>query len=90
MALDKIMLNGQAPTYVIVGDGGNHGHHAAYHNPQPEPWVEVRDNTTFGFAILELVNQTHAKWKWMKNIDEGSVDIHDETYLINYHILAQV
>jgi hypothetical protein len=85
---DVVATDGKAPTYVILGDGGNREGHATYVSPLvPEDWVEVRDNTTFGFAMLDVYNKTHANWSWMKNVDEGHIDTHDHAHLYNYHFM---
>jgi len=71
----------------VVGDGGNREGHASYKNDDIEDWVHVRDCTTFGFGVFDVLNETHAKWRWMKNLDEGRVDVHDREYILNQYFL---
>jgi len=59
------------------------GHDRYYNSVEAEDWVQIRDCTTFGFGLLNVRNQSHAKWQWIKNIDEGRVDVHDEGYILN-------
>jgi len=84
VAYDTVALDSRAPTYIVVGDGGNReGHDRYYNSVEAEDWVQIRDCTTFGFGLLNVRNQSHAKWQWIKNIDEGRVDVHDEGYILN-------
>ena len=59
------------------------GHDRYYNSVDAEEWVQIRDCTTFGFGLLNVHNQSHAKWQWIKNTDEGRVDVHDEGYILN-------
>jgi Predicted phosphohydrolases len=61
----KVVENGKAPIYIIVGEGGNReGHVKNYLHEEPEEWVAVRDKTVYGFGTLEVLNATQAQWKW--------------------------
>jgi hypothetical protein len=41
---------------------------------EPEPWVEVRDATFYGYGMLRIFNQTDAQWEW---IHTGEADDRD-------------
>ena len=74
--------SGKSPVYFIVGEGGNReGHVKSYLHEKPEPWVEVRDLTVFGFGTLDVMNATHAKWQW--NMDGRTDGFKDDVWLEN-------
>jgi hypothetical protein len=67
------------PIYIVVGDGGNReGLASKYLEPQPS--ISLRREASFGYGALELVNGTHAIWKWHRNQDEETV-VSDEVWL---------
>ena len=55
-----------APTYIVVGDGGNREGHAKDYMPQPG-WSAFRNGLDFGHGRLSIVNQTHMLWEWQTN-----------------------
>uniref|UniRef100_A0A7S0WT41 Purple acid phosphatase n=1 Tax=Pyramimonas obovata TaxID=1411642 RepID=A0A7S0WT41_9CHLO len=66
-------------TYIVIGDGGNReGIAAPWAEPQPE-WSAFREGS-FGHGTVEVVNSTHAVWRWMRNKD-GMADVADELWL---------
>ena len=84
IAFDKLSENG--PQYVIIGDGGNREGHGDYFG-DPEEWVNVRDNTVFGFGTLEILNRTHARWNWVKNNGLLGTEITDDSLIINQYYI---
>mmetsp|Transcript_27190 Transcript_27190/g.32973 ORF Transcript_27190/g.32973 Transcript_27190/m.32973 type:complete len:563 (+) Transcript_27190:35-1723(+) len=79
------LLNKKAPIYVIVGEGGNREEHVRYYldEEEMEDWVEVRDKTEFGFGTVELLNDTHVRWKWIRNEDVDVAFVSHEYYIEN-------
>jgi len=59
-----------APIHIVMGAGGRDAK-AAFLNDEPEEWVEVRDATIYGYGLLEVCNDTHARWDWV-HTGEGS------------------
>ncbi|CAE7435829.1 PAP22 [Symbiodinium natans] len=57
-----------APTYIVVGDGGNREGHAKDYLPQPS-WSAFRNGLTFGHGRLVIANKTHMQWEWWTNDD---------------------
>eukprot|EP00937_MAST-01D_sp_MAST-1D-sp2_P000171 g171.t1 len=74
-----------APVYFNIGDGGNREGHNMEYEEQPE-WSAYRNGSQFGHARLELLNDTHAQWQWMRNADTEFV-VSDETMLLNRYAL---
>ncbi len=61
-------INSSAPTYIVIGDGGNiEGHASNYVQPQPE-WSAYRNGTQYGYGILEI-DDSIIQWSWYRNID---------------------
>lgn len=72
-----------APVYITVGDGGNiEGLAGIYTEPQPA-YSAFRE-ASFGHAILDIKNQSHAYFFWHRNDDEGAL-ISDAYWLRNQH-----
>jgi len=63
----------KGPMHITVGAGGRKCE-APFKSIEPEPWVEVRDATNFGFGMFRILNQTHAMWNW---IHTGQTDDRD-------------
>ncbi|KAL3796767.1 hypothetical protein HJC23_010914 [Cyclotella cryptica] len=88
-------LHPRGPIYIIQGNGGRQVNEP-YTNEVPEEWVEVRDNSMYGFGSLELYNHTHAKWTWVKtgfntNVHgkiEPNFSIHDDVWIMNQLFVA--
>jgi len=52
------------PIHIVMGAGGRNAD-AAFLADEPEDWVEMRDGTIYGYGILEICNNTHARWDWV-------------------------
>ena len=77
-----------SPTYIIIGDGGNReGHASGFMDSDPPVWSAFRDNTIFGHAMMNFLNDTHAEFVWQKNIAEGVFEVADSTLLLNQAFL---
>ncbi|CAN6335265.1 unnamed protein product [Urochloa humidicola] len=75
----------RAPVYVVVGDGGNiEG--LADELTWPQPAYSAFREYSFGHAVLDIKNRTHAHYTWYRNHDGNKVAA-DETWLTNrYHM----
>lgn len=71
VVMDEVDPTG--PIHITVGAGGRKCE-APFSNEKPEPWVEVRDATIYGYGMFRIVNRTHAQWDW---IHTGMADDHD-------------
>ncbi|KAL1831528.1 hypothetical protein ACET3Z_001179 [Daucus carota] len=61
-----------APVYITIGDGGNiEGLATIMTEPQPE-YSAFRE-ASFGHAVLDIKNRTHAYYAWHRNQDGDSV-----------------
>lgn len=67
------------PVHITVGSGGRKCK-APFKSATPEPWVQVRDSTIYGYGMLRLLNRTHAVWDW---IHTGHAD--DRNFNEIYH-----
>ena len=56
----------RGPIYIIQGNGGRQVNVPYLNTTTSEEWVKVRDHAMFGYGTLELFNETHAAWKWVK------------------------
>ncbi|CAI0437886.1 unnamed protein product [Linum tenue] len=60
--------NQSAPVYLTLGDGGNiEG--LAYKMTDPQPEYSAFREASFGHAILDIKNRTHAHYSWHRNQD---------------------
>ena len=58
--------------HIVIGDGGNReGLAEAYDVPQPE-WSAFRE-ASYGSGTLDLLNTTHALWRWHRNQDSQAI-----------------
>jgi hypothetical protein len=62
VAFGKVTPSG--PMHITVGAGGRKCE-APFLSAEPEPWVEVRDSTFFGYGMFHISNRTHAEWNWV-------------------------
>jgi len=62
--------------YVTIGDGGNHEGPACGW-VQNLPW-SAKKETSFGFGVLNIFNETDAEWVWHRNQD-GVKEVADRT-----------
>ncbi|KAI5061818.1 hypothetical protein GOP47_0022357 [Adiantum capillus-veneris] len=77
------IFNEDAPTYVVIGDGGNvEGLAVPYMEPQPE-YSAFRE-ASFGHGLLDIMNRTHALFSWHRNQDGLSV-VADSAWLNNQY-----
>ena len=54
------------PLHIVVGDGGNReGLSVNYLDPAPK-WSAFRE-ASYGHGSLDLLNSTHAVWRWLRN-----------------------
>ncbi|XP_074281161.1 bifunctional purple acid phosphatase 26-like isoform X2 [Silene latifolia] len=72
-----------APIYITIGDGGNsEGLAGRFIDPQPE-YSAFRE-ASYGHAILEIMNRTHAVYTWHRNDDGKKVHVDTMTLLNQY------
>ena len=58
--------DGRGPLHIVVGDGGNReGLSVNYLDPAPR-WSAFRE-ASYGHGSLDLLNSTHAVWRWLRN-----------------------
>ena len=57
-------LNPSGAVHITVGAGGRECK-APFHDEEPEPWLEARDATLYGYGLLRIHNQTTAEWTWV-------------------------
>ncbi|CAH8314902.1 unnamed protein product [Eruca vesicaria subsp. sativa] len=61
-----------APIYITIGDGGNiEGIANSFTDPQPS-YSAFRESS-FGHALLEIKNKTHAQYTWHRNQDNEPI-----------------
>lgn len=60
-------LDSCGPVYINIGDGGNREGPDTRWLPRPR-WSAWRE-PSFGHGALDLVNATHARWSWHRNLD---------------------
>lgn len=74
-------LNNSAPTYIVIGDGGNiEGIAGVYTEPQPN--YSAYREASFGHGLFQIYNHTHAEWTWHRNQD-GEAVVADSAILHN-------
>ncbi|MQL90060.1 hypothetical protein Taro_022641 [Colocasia esculenta] len=62
-----------APVYITIGDGGNlEG--LATNMTQPQPGYSAFRESSFGHAVLDIKNRTHAYYIWHRNQDGDAVE----------------
>ncbi|EOA34655.1 hypothetical protein CARUB_v10022218mg [Capsella rubella] len=76
-----------APIYITIGDGGNiEGIANSFTEPQPS--YSAYREASFGHAILEIKNKTHAAYTWHRNQDNEPVAA-DSIMLLNRYNLPK-
>ncbi|CAK8574176.1 unnamed protein product [Lathyrus sativus] len=70
-----------APVYITIGDGGNVGR-LATNMTEPQPEYSAFRESSFGHAIFDIKNRTHAHFSWHRNQDGYSVEA-DSLWLFN-------
>ncbi|OIW05548.1 hypothetical protein TanjilG_23334 [Lupinus angustifolius] len=62
-----------APVYITIGDGGNlEG--LANNMTEPQPKYSAYREASFGHAIFDIKNRTHAHYSWHRNQDGYAVE----------------
>ncbi|KAK2379641.1 hypothetical protein P8452_36051 [Trifolium repens] len=62
-----------APVYITIGDGGNlEG--LATNMTEPQPSYSAFREASFGHAIFDIKNRTHAYYSWHRNQDGDAVE----------------
>ncbi|KAL4856311.1 Purple acid phosphatase 18 [Chlorella vulgaris] len=62
-------LDDCAPVHINIGDGGNkEGPDSKYY---PQPKYSAFREPSYGHGTLDLVDETHAEWRWHRNQDDG-------------------
>ncbi|CAH8385039.1 unnamed protein product [Eruca vesicaria subsp. sativa] len=85
--LSSPVKNPSAPIYITIGDGGNiEGIANDYTYPQPS--YSAYREASFGHALLEIKNRTHALYTWHRNQDDEPV-IADSLWVKNRHFLPE-
>ena len=51
-------MDPSGPIHITVGAGGRKCE-APFSSETPEPWVEVRDATIYGYGMFRILNSTH-------------------------------
>ncbi|KAL9461665.1 hypothetical protein AB3S75_004625 [Citrus x aurantiifolia] len=70
-----------SPVYLTIGDGGNiEG--LADRFTEPQPSYSAYREASFGHAMLEIKNRTHAHFTWHRNHDNEAV-VADSQWLFN-------
>ncbi|KAI4318343.1 hypothetical protein MLD38_032063 [Melastoma candidum] len=65
--------NPSAPVYITIGDGGNiEG--LANNMTEPQPKYSAFREASFGHAIFDIKNRTHAHFSWHRNQDGYAVE----------------
>ncbi|GLJ05565.1 hypothetical protein SUGI_0020330 [Cryptomeria japonica] len=81
------VFNSSSPVYITIGDGGNiEGLASVYTEPQPE--YSAYREASFGHAILDLKNRTHAYYYWHRNQD-GDAVVGDSQWFYNRYWYPQ-
>ncbi|PSS29462.1 Purple acid phosphatase [Actinidia chinensis var. chinensis] len=62
-----------APVYITIGDGGNIGG-LATRMTEPQPKYSAFREASFGHAIFDIKNRTHAYFGWHRNQDGYAVE----------------
>jgi hypothetical protein len=75
-----------AMTEINIGDGGNREGPATPYLAQPA-WSAYRE-AVFGHGRLELVNATHARWSWYRNVDQPR-EVGDDVWLVKQRHLGR-
>ncbi|KAJ1402710.1 Purple acid phosphatase-like, N-terminal [Sesbania bispinosa] len=71
-----------APVYITIGDGGNiEG--LANNMTEPQPKYSAYREASFGHAILEIKNRTHAHYSWHRNEDRDYAVEADSMWFFN-------
>ncbi|KAM1264467.1 hypothetical protein ACFX2J_034270 [Malus domestica] len=73
-----------APVYITIGDGGNiEGLATNMRDPQPD--YSAYREASFGHAIFDIKNRTHAYYSWHRNDDGAAVKADSMWFFNRYH-----
>ena len=76
--------NSSAPTYIVIGDGGNREGHAPDYPADKPDWSAFRNASDYGHGRMRILNTSHAVWEWHTNqADEWIVS--DSAIITNPH-----
>ncbi|XAR59591.1 4-nitrophenylphosphatase [Bertholletia excelsa] len=72
-----------APVYITIGDGGNiEG--LANNMTEPQPKYSAFREASFGHAIFDIKNRTHAYYGWNRNQDGYAVEADSQWFFNRY------
>ncbi|KAI4298296.1 hypothetical protein L6164_031873 [Bauhinia variegata] len=72
-----------APVYITIGDGGNlEG--LATNMTEPQPAYSAYREASFGHAIFDVKNRTHAHYSWHRNQDGYAVEADSKWFFNRY------
>ncbi|KGN48257.1 probable purple acid phosphatase 20 [Cucumis sativus] len=71
--------NNCAPIYITIGDGGNREGLASKFM-DPTPTISLFRQASFGHGRFEVLNATHALWKWHRNDDDEVAVVGDSLW----------
>ncbi|KAE9593496.1 hypothetical protein Lal_00028830 [Lupinus albus] len=72
-----------APVYITIGDGGNiEG--LANNMTEPQPKYSAYREASFGHAIFDIKNRTHAHYSWHRNQDGYAVEADTQWFFNRY------
>jgi 3',5'-cyclic AMP phosphodiesterase CpdA len=67
------------PVHITIGAGGRKCE-APFKNAEPEPWVQVRDATIYGYGMFRIHNRTTAEWDWIHTGHTDNRDFNQVTH----------
>lgn len=78
VCMDQVLGPDQfGPAYVVVGDAGNREElYDKWPYRENVAWSAFRNGTRYGFGTFELINTTHAWWRWLPNDFDGDAKDH--------------
>ncbi|KAL6622338.1 hypothetical protein ACP70R_032217 [Stipagrostis hirtigluma subsp. patula] len=75
----------RAPVYITIGDGGN-VEGLADELTWPQPAYSAFRESSFGHAVLDIKNRTHAYYAWYRNHDGNKVAADTMWFTNRYHM----
>ncbi|KAI5314098.1 Hypothetical predicted protein [Prunus dulcis] len=79
-----VVKDQSAPVYITIGDGGNiEG--LATNMREPQPDYSAYREASFGHAIFDIKNRTHAFYSWHRNDDGVAVKADSMWFFNRYH-----
>ncbi|KAI4367687.1 hypothetical protein MLD38_023395 [Melastoma candidum] len=77
-------IDQSAPVYITIGDGGNlEG--LASNMTEPQPKYSAYREASFGHAIFDIKNRTHAYYSWHRNQDGYAVEADRHWFYNRYY-----